>query len=246
MKLFYAACALVLAAADKELEAFSYTVSHDLRAPLRAMQAFSTSVLADSGELLNDKGRHRLGRIQANAQNMSRLVDGLLAFSRLGRKPLDKRSVAVGRVVRRALDELSAEREGRRVDISVGELPDCQADPALLRQVFVNLLDNALKFTGKREVARIEIGCQTVNGEHRYFIKDNGAGFDMRYADKLFGVFQRLHSPGEYEGTGVGLANVQRIIHRHGGRVWAEAEVDRGATFYFTVKGDSQDEQRSR
>jgi light-regulated signal transduction histidine kinase (bacteriophytochrome) len=167
---------------------------------------------------------------------MGHLVDGLLAFSRLGRQPLHKQPIDTADLVRQALQSLSGEQVGRRIEISIGELPACQGDPALLRQVWINLLSNALKFTREQDVARIEIGCRTQeDGAPVYFVKDNGVGFDVQYAAKLFGVFQRLHRAEEYEGTGVGLAIVQRIIHRHGGRVWAEAEVNKGATFYFTI-----------
>jgi len=162
----------------------------------------------------------------------------LLTFSRLSRQPLNKEPVVPANLVRRVLSDLSGEQEGRQVEIVVGELPTCQADPGLLKQVFANLLSNALKYTRQRDVARIEVGCAAQDGATVYFVKDNGAGFDMRYADKLFGVFQRLHRAEEFEGTGVGLAIVQRIIHRHGGRIWAEAEVDKGATFYFTLEGE--------
>jgi light-regulated signal transduction histidine kinase (bacteriophytochrome) len=167
---------------------------------------------------------------------MGRLVDGLLTFSRLGRQPLNKQPVDTADLVRQALQSLSGERVGRRIEISMGELPACQGDPTLLRQVWINLLANALKFTREQKTARIEVGSLTSGeGPPVYFVKDNGVGFDMQYVGKLFGVFQRLHSTEEFEGTGVGLATVQRIIHRHGGRVWAEAQVGAGATFYFTI-----------
>jgi light-regulated signal transduction histidine kinase (bacteriophytochrome) len=167
---------------------------------------------------------------------MGRLIDDLLKFSRLSRLPLNKRPVEPAELVHQALQTLSHEQTGRQVEIVVGELPPCQGDPGLLLQVWVNLLSNALKFTRPREAARIEIGCQVKeNGERVYYVQDNGTGFDMRYADKLFGVFQRLHSAEEFEGTGVGLALVQRIILRHGGRIWADAQPDVGATFYFTL-----------
>jgi PAS domain S-box-containing protein len=230
--------ALQLEAANAELEAFSYSVSHDLRAPLRAMAGFSRILQEDYAHHLPPQAGRYLQIIQDNAQQMGRLIDALLAFSRLGRHPLKRQSVAPADLVRQVLDELHDEQTGRQVEISVGDLPVCQADPALLKQVFVNLLSNALKFTRQREVAHIEIGCQCQESETIYFVKDNGAGFDARYADKLFGVFQRLHRAEEYEGTGVGLATVQRILHRHGGRVWAEAEVGKGATFYFTIGED--------
>ena len=225
--------------ANSELEAFAYSVSHDLRAPLRAINGFSRILLEEHAPQLSDEAQHYLHLVRDNAQYMGQLVDDLLAFSRLSRQPLKLQRVVCTDLVRQVLVELGHEHEGRRVDITIGELPVCQADPVLLKQVFVNLLANALKFTRQRDVAVITIGCREDGGERIYFVQDNGVGFDMRYASKLFGVFQRLHSSEEYEGTGVGLAIVQRIIHRHGGRVWAEAVVDQGATFYFTLGGDT-------
>jgi PAS domain S-box-containing protein len=231
-----------LEAANKELEAFSYSVSHDLRAPLRAIDGFSRIVLQDHAATLPDEARDYLRDIRSNTLQMGHLVDDLLAFSRLSRQAVRKQSLAPAQLVRQCLSELRGEQEGRNVTISVGELPPCSADPALLKQVWMNLLGNALKYTSKRGTAGIEVG--SLNDESTkgnvYFVKDNGVGFDMRYAHKLFGVFQRLHRAEDYEGTGVGLAIVQRIIHRHGGRIWAEAQPDRGATFFFTLEqGDS-------
>jgi light-regulated signal transduction histidine kinase (bacteriophytochrome) len=170
---------------------------------------------------------------------MGNLIDDLLTFSRLSRLPLAKRPVNVTRLVRDVIDDLKKQQEGRAIDLQVGDLPGCAGDPALLKQVWVNLISNALKYTRKRTPAIIEIGCRQEKGENVYFIRDNGAGFDMRYCDKLFGVFQRLHRAEDYEGTGVGLAIVQRVIHRHGGRVWADAAVERGATFFFTLGGET-------
>jgi len=227
-----------LQAANKELEAFSYSVSHDLRAPLRAMDGFSRILADEHASQLTDEGQRFLRLVRQNAEQMGVLIDDLLAFSRLSRQPLKKQNVAPADLARQALEELERDQDGRRVEISIADTPQCQADPTLLKQVLVNLLSNALKYTRKREVGRIEVGCEERNGEAIYFVKDNGTGFDMRYADKLFGVFQRLHRAEEYEGTGVGLAIVQRIIHRHGGRVWAEAETGKGATFYFTLEGE--------
>jgi PAS domain S-box-containing protein len=225
-----------LEAANKELEAFAYSVSHDLRAPLRAMDGFSRILLEDySAQLLPEAERY-LQIVRENAQQMGRLIDDLLAFSRLSRQALNKQAIATGDLVRQVLADLGAERKGRQVEIIMGELPPCQADPGLLRQVWMNLLSNALKFTRGRELARIEIAWQEQDGESVYYVRDNGAGFDMQYADKLFGVFQRLHRSEDYDGTGVGLAIVQRIVRRHGGRVWAEGEPDHGATFYFALK----------
>lgn len=242
-----------LEAANKELESFSYSVSHDLRAPLRAVDGFSQAVLEDYGPQLPEEGRRYLQTIRESAQRMGTLIDDLLMFSRLGRLPLSTGAVETGDLVRAVLEELSSERVGRQIEISVTELPVCQGDAALLRQVWINLLSNAFKYTRRREKAVIEVGCkreaiaaedhggpEKKTNENVYFVRDNGTGFDMRYVGKLFGVFQRLHSDEEYEGTGVGLAIVQRIVHRHGGQVWAEAAEDHGATFYFTLGGESR------
>jgi PAS domain S-box-containing protein len=229
-----------LEAANKELEAFSYSVSHDLRAPLRAVDGFSQAVLEDYGPQLPEEGRKYLQTIREGAQRMGVLIDDLLTFSRLSRIPLKKQEVNTDKLVRHVVEGMNSQREGRQVEIRIGELPACQADPALLNQVWTNLLSNALKYTRQRQPAVIEIGCKLEQDENVYFVRDNGAGFDMRYAGKLFGVFQRLHRADEFEGTGVGLAIVQRVIHRHGGRVWADAALDRGATFYFTLKEETQ------
>jgi signal transduction histidine kinase len=240
----------LLEAANKELEAFSYSISHDLRAPLRAMDGFSRILLEDFGSELPAEARRYLGLVRDNAQQMGHLIEDLLAFSRLSRLPLKKQTVLPAGIVQQALAELQLNQDQHRVDVKVGDLPACEADPALLKQVWVNLLANAFKFTRKTEQACVEIGWLSptpregrddMDGEKPgvgcYFVKDNGVGFDMQYVHKLFGVFQRLHRAEEYEGTGVGLAIVQRIVHRHGGRVWAEAQVDKGATFYFTLEG---------
>jgi len=224
-----------LEAANKELEAFSYSVSHDLRAPLRAVDGFSQAVLEDFGALLPEEGQRQLRTIRAGAQRMGALIDALLGLARLGRQEVNKREVDTARLVRETLAELGSPWPDRRVEVRIGELPVCAGDPALLKQVWVNLLSNALKYTRKRERAEIEIGCVAGAGTATFFVRDNGTGFDPRYAEKLFGVFQRLHRVEDYEGTGVGLAIVQRIVTRHGGRVWAEAAVDCGATFYFTL-----------
>lgn len=223
-----------LEAANKELEAFSYSVSHDLRAPLRAMAGYARMLQEDLNGQLSTDANQRLDRIHENALKMGQLIDGLLAFSRLSRQPLKKQRVAPTTIVRRALEELHAEVAGRSVDITVEELPTCEADATLLHQVFFNLLGNAVKYSRHRERSVIRVGWDA--NQNAYFVKDNGAGFDMQYAGKLFGVFQRLHRVDEFEGTGVGLAIVQRIIHRHGGRVWALAELERGATFSFTLE----------
>jgi PAS domain S-box-containing protein len=224
-----------LEAANKELEAFSYSVSHDLRAPLRAVDGFSQAVLEDYGARLPPEARHYLQTVREGAQRMGVLIDDLLAFSRLSRLPLRKQSVDTAKLVHDSLEQLESERDRRNIDLRIGDLPSCHGDPALLKQVWINLLSNALKYTRHRQCAIVEVGGARQNGEAAYFVRDNGTGFDMQYAHKLFGVFQRLHRAEEFEGTGVGLAIIQRIIHRHGGRVWAEAAVDRGATFHFTV-----------
>ncbi|HNW79593.1 MAG TPA: ATP-binding protein, partial [Candidatus Competibacteraceae bacterium] len=224
-----------LQAANQELEAFSYSVSHDLRAPLRAIDGFSRIVLEDFAEQLPLKGQHYLGLVRSATQRMGQLIDDLLAFSRLGRKPLRRQWLQPDGLVRQVLEDLHAEQAGRRIELVIGALPPCQADPGLLQQVFANLLGNALKFTRGRDPARIEVGGGEQEGKPLYFVRDNGVGFDMRYADKLFGVFQRLHRAEDYEGTGVGLALAQRIINRHGGRIWGDSEPEHGATFYFTV-----------
>ena len=220
---------------NAELEAFSYSVSHDLRAPLRAVDGFSRAVLEDFGAQLPEEGQRYLQRIREGAQRMGILIDDLLTLSRMSRAPLSKRKVNTEELVRGVLDDLRFMKEGRQIELHIGNLPECTGDPDLLKQVWSNLLSNAFKYTRQRAVTVVEAGCVGDSGENVYFVRDNGTGFDMRYAHKLFGVFQRLHGDEEYEGTGVGLAIVQRIMHRHGGRVWAEAAVDRGATFHFTM-----------
>jgi PAS domain S-box-containing protein len=223
---------------NKELEAFSYSVSHDLRAPLRAIHGFVRIIVEDYGQEFQGEARRYLELVADNAQQMGRLVDDLLRFSTTGRQALNMQRVSANAIVRRALDQLQPELEGRAVDLTTGELPALNGDPVLMQQVFLNLIGNAIKYTKGREPARIEVGVRTdPNLDIVYFVKDNGAGFDMKYADKLFGVFQRLHRSEDYEGTGVGLALVQRIITKHGGRVWADAKVGIGATFFFTLGG---------
>lgn len=224
-----------LEAANKELEAFAYSVSHDLRAPLRAINGFTRILLEGHAASLDAEGARYFNLVLDNARQMGQLVDDLLALSRLGRQALAMKRVSPRKIVGQSLAELQADMDGRKIEIEIADLPECRADPSLLKQVFINLLANAVKFTRARETARIEIGFERKDGATTYFVRDNGVGFDMRYVDKLFGVFQRLHRAEEYEGTGVGLAIVQRIIQRHGGRVWAQAEVDKGATFYFTI-----------
>jgi signal transduction histidine kinase len=225
-----------LQAANRELEAFSYSVSHDLRAPLRAIDGFARILEEDYAARLDAEARRLLGAVRAGSRQMGRLIDDLLAFSRYGRQPLKTTAVPLVELVNHTIDELRSGFEGRRIDFSVGELGTAEADPALLKQVLVNLLGNAIKFSRDRDPAVVEIGLTSQAGDaHVYYVKDNGAGFDPRYAHKLFGVFQRLHGSDEFEGTGVGLAIVQRIVVRHGGRVWAESRPGEGATFYFTL-----------
>jgi two-component system, chemotaxis family, sensor kinase Cph1 len=219
--------------ANEELRAFAYSISHDLRAPLRAMGGFARILEQSCGSELSDEAKQMIERIQGNVIKMGQLIDGLLDFSSLNWMPVTKKKITPASVARDVFAKLHSEKN-RRVEFEVAELPACEADANLLKQVFTNLLSNALKYTRGRDPAVIKIGWQ--NGEHQgaYFVQDNGVGFDMRYSEKLFHVFQRLHSADEFEGAGVGLAIVQRIVQRHGGRVWADARVDHGATFYFS------------
>ena len=236
-----------LEVANDELGAFSYSVSHDLRAPLRAVNGYASILLEDFSSSLSEEGLGFLKRVKENGEHMGHLIDDLLAFSRLGRQALRVQAVHTRGIVDRAIDQLAPAIEGRQVDLVIGDLPDCDSDPALLEQVFINLIGNAVKYSRKRERARIEVGAtaRDAGGTPVYFVKDNGAGFDMQYADKLFGVFQRLHRNQDFEGTGVGLAIVQRIVNRHGGRVWAEGKVNEGATFYFTLNSGGAQWQQS-
>ena len=230
-----------LESANKELEAFSYSVSHDLRAPLRAISGFSRIMMEDHLPTLDPEAARCLNVIDENARQMGALIDDLLAFSRLSRQPLNTENIPIQRIAQEVADQQrAAEPPERKIEITIGDLPSCMADASLIKQVLVNLISNALKYSRKREVAKIEIGFNAQPGDHcgAYFVRDNGAGFDMKYSGKLFGVFQRLHTAAEYEGTGVGLAIVKRIIDRHGGRVWVQAAPDQGATFYFTLSGE--------
>ena len=225
-----------LEAANQELEAFSYSVSHDLRAPLRHVLGFVNLLRKDAGPSLSEKALSHLLTISQAAQRMGNLIDALLAFSRAGRSEMQKTEVNLEQLMQDTLGDFQVETKERNIAWEIHRLPVVWADRALLRLALVNLISNAVKFTGARAQAKIEIGCApNGDGEAVIFIRDNGAGFDPRYAGKLFGVFQRLHSQDEFEGTGIGLANVQRIIHRHGGRTWAEGVVDGGATFYFSL-----------
>jgi light-regulated signal transduction histidine kinase (bacteriophytochrome) len=226
-----------LEAANTELEAFSYSVSHDLRAPLRAIDNFAGILSQDFSEHLPAEAQDLLKRIVRSAGKMNRMIDDLLRLARLGGQPLVKSRINLASLVREVFNDLLAQDSSRRVVLKLDQLPDCFGDLALIKQVIVNLLSNAFKFTRGKDPAIIHAGCRPDNGEVVYFIRDNGAGFDMEHARSLFGVFQRLHPESEFEGTGVGLSIVQRIIHRHGGRIWAEAELNKGATFYFTLPG---------
>jgi two-component system, NtrC family, sensor kinase len=221
---------------NDELESFSYSVAHDLRAPLRSIDGFSLALLEDCGDKLDDAGKEYLNYVRQSTQHMARLIDDLLALSRVTRTPLDRAEADISSIARGVASRLAKSWPDRRVEIIVAPHMIADCDHHLLTIVFENLLGNAWKFTGKRDGARIEVGV--IDEDPRtYFVRDNGAGFDMSYASKLFGVFQRLHSTSEFEGTGIGLATVQRIIRRHGGRIWAEGAVGEGATFYFTLRG---------
>jgi len=224
-----------LEAANKELEAFSYSVSHDLRTPLITIQAFSRLLVEKYAAHLDAKGQRFLGAIQKSTKQMDQLINDLLALSRLKRQEFEVAEIDMGDLAQGVFEELKAINPGRKLNLVISNPPKGMGDPSMIRQVFVNLLSNAIKFTRKREAALIEIGGTINDKEATFFVKDNGVGFDMADAEKLFGVFQRLHSADEYEGTGVGLAIVQRIITRHGGRVWAEGKLDEGAVFYFTL-----------
>ena len=226
---------MALEAANKELEAFSHSVSHDLRAPLRHISGFAAMLMAKYAADLPAEAQRHLGVIMEGAQNMSRLIDDLLTFSRTNRQPLAVQSVDMAALASNVIEGLRSAYPGRNIETKVDAIPPCMGDPSLLRQVWINLLGNAFKFTGAREKALIEIGFSRESGENLYFVRDNGAGFDMRHSDRLFSVFQRLHQAEEFEGTGVGLSIVQRIILRHGGRIWAQAAVGEGATFQFVL-----------
>lgn len=222
--------------ANRELESFSYSVSHDLRAPLRHVQGYVAMLERSLGDQLTDKARRYLKTISDASMEMGQLIDDLLDFSRMGRVEMRETTVALDALLRECRPPLETAAQGRDIEWKIAPLPTVRGDPAMLRQVWANLLSNAVKYTRKREHAVIEVGSAGMDdGRVVCFVRDNGAGFDMQYAQKLFGVFQRLHRTDEFEGTGIGLASVRRIISRHGGRVWAEAEVDRGATFYFTL-----------
>lgn len=225
-------------AANKELEAFSYSVAHDLRAPLRSIDGFSQALVEDCADSLPAEGKTYLRHVRESAQHMARLIDDLLSLSQMGRAEIHRAPIDLASIARTVLARLRRDHPGRSVEVIMPAEIVTVGDPRLLEIVFENLLGNAWKFTGKRDDAHIEVGQISQNGQLVCFVRDDGAGFDMAYADKLFAVFQRLHAVREFEGTGIGLANVERIIHRHGGRIWAEGEVGRGATFYFTLEGN--------
>jgi hypothetical protein len=220
--------------ANKELEAFSYSVSHDLRAPLRAVDGFTSMVLARFSDQMPPDARRLLLQVESSAKRMGQLIEDLLRFSRLSRQTLSQGPVDIHGLVKVIVGELRNEAGDREMEIRIAELPEIIGDSSLLRQVFVNLLSNAFKFTRKTK-AVIEVGCEASAKENIFFVRDNGAGFDMAYSERLFSVFQRLHTEDQFEGTGVGLSIVQRIVQRHGGRVWAQAEVGKGATFYVAL-----------
>jgi light-regulated signal transduction histidine kinase (bacteriophytochrome) len=221
---------------NRELEGFAYSVSHDLRAPLRHIDGFIELLQKRMKTTIDDKSRHYMEMIADSARKMGTLIDDLLSFSRMGRKEMFTSQVDLNDLVQDVIHESKSEARGRNIQWKISPLPPVTGDRAMLRIVLVNLIANALKFTRSRNVTQIEIGYERMDeSETVVFIRDNGVGFDMKYADKLFGVFQRLHRQEDYEGTGIGLANVHRIIHRHGGRVWAEGKIDQGATFYFSL-----------
>ncbi|MBS1567096.1 MAG: GAF domain-containing protein [Bacteroidetes bacterium] len=224
-----------LEASNRALEAFSYSVSHDLRAPLRKISYFTELLIEDYKDKLEDKGADWLNKLDGQAREMSHLIDVLLGFSRMGRAPLRKTQLSMQEMVEEICRSLSEQETGRNIRFDIKTLPSSPADKDLIRQVWVNLLSNAVKYSGRREEAIVEVGAETKENAVVYYVRDNGVGFDMNYADKLFSPFQRLHSRGEFEGTGIGLATVERILAKHGGKIWAEAAPDKGACFYFEL-----------
>ena len=231
---------------NQELESFTYSVSHDLRSPLNAINGFSNMLLRDFADQMPSKAQDFLQHVVKSAQRMGQIIEDLLRLSRLGRQPLSKQSVDIAAIVKEVVDELQQAQSAQHiVDVRIDDLPGSFGDPSLLKQVFTNLLSNVFKFSGHKEQALVEVGCQLQNGDRVYFVRDNGAGFDMQNAQKLFGVFQRLHGSDEFAGTGVGLSIVQRIVQRHGGRIWAEAEAGKGAAFYFTLGASKHDDLAS-
>lgn len=234
-----------LEATNKELEAFTYSVSHDLRAPLRRIDGFANLLVEEHGGRLSPEALRYLSRVREGTKQMGQLVDDLLNLARLGRKELSMRVTGLSSIVESVTDDLEREIADRTVEWKIQPLPFVECDPALMEVVFTNLLANAVKYTRPRERAVIEVGAVEQNGHSVIFVRDNGVGFSMKYADKLFGVFQRLHRVEDFEGTGVGLATVHRILSKHGGRIWAEAELDKGACFYFTIGTPSERSARA-
>ncbi|MBU1969268.1 MAG: two-component sensor histidine kinase [Gammaproteobacteria bacterium] len=232
-----------LEAANKELEAFSYSVSHDLRSPLRAIDGFSSILLENYSAKLDDEGKRLLGVVRDNTSHMGQLIDDILQFSRTGRAELASVVVDMDRLVRDVLHELRHLTMGSTLQVEIGHLPAVRGDSAMLRQVFVNLLTNAIKFSRTRDTPRIGIGAEVKERETVYYVKDNGVGFDLQHSDKMFGAFERLNNVNEFEGTGIGLAIVKRIVTRHGGRVWAEGKVNEGATIYFALPNKENDHE---
>jgi two-component system sensor histidine kinase/response regulator len=227
--------ALELAAAYRDLESFSYSISHDLRSPLRAIRGMTGIYLEEAGDTVTTRGRARLEQVVRGAERMDQMIEDLLRFCRLSRTPPNRHRIDLNALARRVVKELQAADPQRHVEVRIEALPDCQADPGLIEQVMTNLLSNAFKFTKDRSDACVEIGSYREQEEPVYFVRDNGAGFNMQYADKLFGVFQRLHSQDQFPGTGVGLSIAKRILERHGGRIWANSAPGQGATFLFVV-----------
>ena len=224
-----------LQAANKELEAFSYSVSHDLRAPLRHINGFSQALLEDYADKLDAEGKNYLHEVRNASQEMAQLIDDVLQLARVTRSEMQREEVNLSELARSVIADLQKRNGRQNVSITIKEGLTTRGDKRLLRIVLTNLLGNAWKFTSKQDQAEITFGSEPRNGEVSYFVRDNGPGFDMAYANKLFGAFQRLHTAGEFEGTGIGLATVQRIVYRHGGRVWAEGKLNEGATFYFSL-----------
>jgi light-regulated signal transduction histidine kinase (bacteriophytochrome) len=231
--------------ASRELEAFSYSVAHDLRAPLRSIDGFSLALLEDCADKLDEEGQKYLKAVRGSAQYMAQLIDSLLMLSGMTRSALHHDPVDLSGLARATAARLQSAQPERDVELVIANAQSDTGDARLLGILFDNLLSNAWKFTGRRKKARIEFGSIQDNGQAVYFVRDNGAGFDMAYSAKLFGVFQRLHRVSEFEGSGIGLATVQRIVRRHGGRIWAEGEVDRGATFYFTLNEEQRTHEQS-
>lgn len=228
---------------NRELESFTYSVSHDLRAPLRAINGYALALLDDCGNQIGEEGKRLLGIVMRNATRMGQLIDDLLAFSRLGRQPLSKAHVNMDDLVRQIVDELTSQSNGQQINVSIGELGSVHGDLSMLRQVWINLISNAIKYSSKKQQSIIHIGQSTTEkSPQTFYVRDNGAGFNMTYSDKLFGVFQRLHKANEFDGTGVGLALAKRVVSKHGGEIWAESVQEIGSVFYFTIPNEEVSE----